>query len=70
MMRLAIASLIVAGLVVVASWAMLVKLNEAPTTLGQVGTLCATAPYVEAMVGRLKRDPEFYEESASTVSFS
>src|ERR1700733_3581579 len=32
--------------------------------------LCATAPYVEAMVGRLKRDPGFYEEPASTVSFS
>ncbi len=32
--------------------------------------LCATAPYVDAMVGRLKRDPEFYEEPASTVSFS
>ena len=32
--------------------------------------LCATAPYVEAMVGRLKRDPEFYEEPVSTVSFS
>jgi aspartyl-tRNA(Asn)/glutamyl-tRNA(Gln) amidotransferase subunit A len=31
--------------------------------------LCATAPYVEAMVGRLRRDPEFYEEPASTVSF-
>jgi aspartyl-tRNA(Asn)/glutamyl-tRNA(Gln) amidotransferase subunit A len=31
--------------------------------------LCATAPYVDAMVGRLKRDPEFYEEPASTVSF-
>jgi aspartyl-tRNA(Asn)/glutamyl-tRNA(Gln) amidotransferase subunit A len=32
--------------------------------------LCATAPYVHAMVGRLKRDPEFYDEPASTVSFS
>jgi aspartyl-tRNA(Asn)/glutamyl-tRNA(Gln) amidotransferase subunit A len=32
--------------------------------------LCATAPYVDAMVGRLKRDPEFYDEPASTVSFS
>jgi aspartyl-tRNA(Asn)/glutamyl-tRNA(Gln) amidotransferase subunit A len=32
--------------------------------------LCATAPYVEAMVGRLRRDPEFHEEPASTVSFS
>jgi hypothetical protein len=32
--------------------------------------LCATAPYVEAMVGRLRRDPEFYEEPASTVAFS
>ena len=31
--------------------------------------LCATAPYVEAMVGRLRRDPEFHEEPASTVSF-
>ena len=31
--------------------------------------LCATAPYVEAMVGRLRRDPEFYEEPASIVSF-
>jgi aspartyl-tRNA(Asn)/glutamyl-tRNA(Gln) amidotransferase subunit A len=31
--------------------------------------LCATAPYVDAMVGRLKRDPEFYEDPASTVSF-
>jgi aspartyl-tRNA(Asn)/glutamyl-tRNA(Gln) amidotransferase subunit A len=36
----------------------------------QFQQLCATAPYVEAMVGRLKRDPEFYEEPASTVSFS
>ena len=32
--------------------------------------LCATAPYVEAMVGRLRRDPEFYEEPASIVSFA
>ncbi len=32
--------------------------------------LCATAPYVDAMVGRLRRDPEFYEEPASVVSFS
>jgi aspartyl-tRNA(Asn)/glutamyl-tRNA(Gln) amidotransferase subunit A len=32
--------------------------------------LCATAPYVEAMVGRLRRDPEFYEEPASIVCFS
>jgi aspartyl-tRNA(Asn)/glutamyl-tRNA(Gln) amidotransferase subunit A len=32
--------------------------------------LCATAPYVEAMVGRLRRDPDFYEEPASTVCFS
>jgi aspartyl-tRNA(Asn)/glutamyl-tRNA(Gln) amidotransferase subunit A len=32
--------------------------------------LCATAPYVEAMVGRLRRDPEFYEEPASVVCFS
>ncbi len=32
--------------------------------------LCATAPYVDAMVGRLRRDPEFYEEPASIVSFS
>lgn len=32
--------------------------------------LCATAPYVEAMVSRLRRDPEFYEEPASTVSFA
>jgi aspartyl-tRNA(Asn)/glutamyl-tRNA(Gln) amidotransferase subunit A len=31
--------------------------------------LCATAPYVDAMVGRLRRDPEFYEEPASVVSF-
>jgi aspartyl-tRNA(Asn)/glutamyl-tRNA(Gln) amidotransferase subunit A len=31
--------------------------------------LCATAPYVDAMVGRLRRDPEFYEEPSSTVSF-
>ena len=31
--------------------------------------LCATAPYVEAMVGRLRRDPEFYEEPASVVAF-
>ena len=29
--------------------------------------LCATAPYVEAMVGRLRRDPEFHEEPASIV---
>jgi aspartyl-tRNA(Asn)/glutamyl-tRNA(Gln) amidotransferase subunit A len=32
--------------------------------------LCATAPYVDAMVGRLRRDPEFYEEPASIVSFN
>jgi aspartyl-tRNA(Asn)/glutamyl-tRNA(Gln) amidotransferase subunit A len=32
--------------------------------------LCATAPYIDAMVGRLRRDPEFYEEPASIVSFS
>jgi aspartyl-tRNA(Asn)/glutamyl-tRNA(Gln) amidotransferase subunit A len=32
--------------------------------------LCATAPYVEAMVGRLRRDPEFHEEPASVVCFS
>jgi aspartyl-tRNA(Asn)/glutamyl-tRNA(Gln) amidotransferase subunit A len=32
--------------------------------------LCATAPYVEAMVGRLRRDPEFHEEPASIVYFS
>ena len=32
--------------------------------------LCATAPYVEAMVGRLRRDPQFYEEPASIVAFS
>jgi aspartyl-tRNA(Asn)/glutamyl-tRNA(Gln) amidotransferase subunit A len=31
--------------------------------------LCATAPYVDAMVGRLRRDPEFHEEPASIVSF-
>jgi aspartyl-tRNA(Asn)/glutamyl-tRNA(Gln) amidotransferase subunit A len=31
--------------------------------------LCATAPYVDAMVGRLRRDPEFYEEPVSIVSF-
>lgn len=31
--------------------------------------LCATAPYVDAMVGRLRRDPEFYEEPASVVRF-
>ena len=30
---------------------------------------CATAPYVEAMVGRLRRDREYYEEPASTVVF-
>jgi aspartyl-tRNA(Asn)/glutamyl-tRNA(Gln) amidotransferase subunit A len=32
--------------------------------------LCATAPYVEAMVGRLRRDPEYHEEPASIVAFS
>jgi aspartyl-tRNA(Asn)/glutamyl-tRNA(Gln) amidotransferase subunit A len=32
--------------------------------------LCATAPYVEAMVGRLRRDPEFHEEPASVVCFN
>ena len=32
--------------------------------------LCATAPYVEAMVGRLRRDPEFHEEPASIVCFN
>jgi aspartyl-tRNA(Asn)/glutamyl-tRNA(Gln) amidotransferase subunit A len=29
--------------------------------------LCATAPYVDAMVGRLKRDPEFYDEPTSAA---
>jgi len=32
--------------------------------------LCATVPYVDAMVGRLRRDPEFYEEPSSVVSFA
>jgi aspartyl-tRNA(Asn)/glutamyl-tRNA(Gln) amidotransferase subunit A len=32
--------------------------------------LCATAPYVDAMVGRLRRDPEFFEEPASIVAFN
>jgi aspartyl-tRNA(Asn)/glutamyl-tRNA(Gln) amidotransferase subunit A len=32
--------------------------------------LCATAPYVDAMVGRVRRDPEFFEEPASIVAFS
>jgi aspartyl-tRNA(Asn)/glutamyl-tRNA(Gln) amidotransferase subunit A len=32
--------------------------------------LCATAPYVDAMVRRLRRDPEFYEEPSSVVSFA
>jgi aspartyl-tRNA(Asn)/glutamyl-tRNA(Gln) amidotransferase subunit A len=32
--------------------------------------LCATAPYVEAMVGRLRRDPEFHQEPASIVCFN
>ncbi len=32
--------------------------------------LCATAPYVEAMVGRLRRDPQFCEEPSSIVSFA
>jgi aspartyl-tRNA(Asn)/glutamyl-tRNA(Gln) amidotransferase subunit A len=32
--------------------------------------LCATAIYVEAMVGRLRRNPEFHEEPASIISFS
>jgi len=32
--------------------------------------LCATAPYVDAMVGRLRRDPDFYEEPSSVVSFA
>jgi aspartyl-tRNA(Asn)/glutamyl-tRNA(Gln) amidotransferase subunit A len=36
----------------------------------QFQQLCATAPYVEAMVGRLRRDPEFHEEPASIVCFS
>jgi aspartyl-tRNA(Asn)/glutamyl-tRNA(Gln) amidotransferase subunit A len=36
----------------------------------QFQQLCATAPYVEAMVGRLRRDPEYHEEPASTVAFS
>ena len=31
--------------------------------------LCATAPYVDAMVGRLRRDPAFHEEPASIVCF-
>ena len=30
--------------------------------------LCATAPYVDAMVARLRRDPQFYDEPASTFS--
>jgi aspartyl-tRNA(Asn)/glutamyl-tRNA(Gln) amidotransferase subunit A len=36
----------------------------------QFQQLCATAPYVDAMVGRLRRDPEYYEEPASTVAFN
>jgi aspartyl-tRNA(Asn)/glutamyl-tRNA(Gln) amidotransferase subunit A len=32
--------------------------------------LCATAPYVDAMDGRLRRDPDFYEEPSSVVSFA
>jgi aspartyl-tRNA(Asn)/glutamyl-tRNA(Gln) amidotransferase subunit A len=32
--------------------------------------LCTTAPYVEAMVGRSRCDPEFHEEPASVVCFS
>jgi aspartyl-tRNA(Asn)/glutamyl-tRNA(Gln) amidotransferase subunit A len=32
--------------------------------------LCATAPYVDAMVGRLRREAEFCEEPSSVVSFA
>jgi aspartyl-tRNA(Asn)/glutamyl-tRNA(Gln) amidotransferase subunit A len=32
--------------------------------------LCATAPYVEAMTGRLRRDFEFYEEPSTIFTFS
>ncbi len=32
--------------------------------------LCATAPYVDAMVGRLRRDAEFCEEPSGIVSFT
>jgi aspartyl-tRNA(Asn)/glutamyl-tRNA(Gln) amidotransferase subunit A len=32
--------------------------------------LCATASYVDAMVGRLRRDAEFCEEPSSVVSFA
>lgn len=32
--------------------------------------LCATAPYIEAMVGRLRRDRDFTEESTNVFQFS
>jgi aspartyl-tRNA(Asn)/glutamyl-tRNA(Gln) amidotransferase subunit A len=32
--------------------------------------LCATAPYVEAMVGRLRRDRAFHEEPANIITFN
>jgi len=43
--------------------------RRAGLTLGErvFRQLCATAPYVDAMVGRLRRDPEFYEEPVSIV---
>jgi aspartyl-tRNA(Asn)/glutamyl-tRNA(Gln) amidotransferase subunit A len=36
----------------------------------QFAQLCATVPYVEAMVGRLHRDVNFWEEPSSIVSFA
>ena len=32
--------------------------------------LCATAPYIEAMTGRLRRDFAFYEEPSSVFMVS
>ncbi|MEQ9123476.1 MAG: amidase, partial [Alphaproteobacteria bacterium] len=36
----------------------------------QFELLCASAPYMRAMIGRLRRERDFYEEPANTFNFS
>lgn len=36
----------------------------------QFEQLCATAPYMRAMIGRLRRERDFYEEPANTFKFT
>jgi aspartyl-tRNA(Asn)/glutamyl-tRNA(Gln) amidotransferase subunit A len=50
--------------------ALLCRRAGLTTNERQFTQLCATAPYVEAMVGRLRRDAEFWEEPSSIVSFA